>query len=62
MLGQRCITTPAGVRIGIAYEPPKLQESSYDAEWLQCKILGVTPPKPPKKPRKRGLFTFWRAK
>lgn len=59
MLGQRCHTTSTGIRIGIAYEPIKHADHGYDADWLQCKLLGATPPPKPKA-RKRGLFLFWR--
>lgn len=54
MIGERCYTTTAGVRIGIAYEPPRRYKGDPDTERLQAALLH----KP--KPRKRGVFSFWR--
>lgn len=56
MIGQRCRTTPAGIKIGIAYEPPRLYWSDPDAERLQAALLH----KP--KPSRRWVFSFWRVK
>ena len=54
MLGHLCNTTHTGIRIGIAYERPKNYWSDPDAERLQAALLT--------KPRKKGLFCFWRWK